>query len=447
MLCCHVLALAFAYTTPGQLGPSIADEPTAASTQAATGYSEAAVNQATPPGPSSSQSAPSSQGGAASLPSSRPKPPATATSQPDSAPDPADTVKMRLALRGCLDYLERNEIENASACYRKLAQTSQGRQAEVAMSLALFTENLEKDREPPRKEMDFAEYVATGKAELIVWAALSGLWLGGLGSVAAGFNLQVAHGFFGALQVSSLLLAPVLLAGALGVATGAVTFLLDEVSAGDANLVRSAIWMGAATSMAVGVVVTERVRSNLGLIPASMLVTSALYPVGAIGLAGLIDLPPGGVALAVSGGAWMGLVSLLGLAMLEMPLSITPSVLLVAGSANVAYLGLLAASPFMPFSRPETWALDLGAALGFLTAAALAFGLRAPNPAIGYGAMAMGTVAGGAMGLGAAYFGRRLVDGLQLPELPNVVAIAPYLEPNNGNQRSPTVGLTFGFSL
>jgi hypothetical protein len=107
---------------------------------------------------------------------------------------------------------------------------------------------------------------------------------------------------------------------------------------------------------------------------------------------------------------------------------------LLAGNAGFAG-GLALASTVLPMSRAETWALDLGGAVGTLASAALAFGLRAPNPMLGYGAMALGCVGG----LGAGLATARLVPPA-LAALPDVVALAPLTVPATG-LGAPSVGV------
>ena len=169
----------------------------------------------------------------------------------------------------CLALLEAGDQEGARACYAAHASPAAGedeRQAALARELADVVSTLRLPPPPeqltaprPANPLDVGALVTSGKAELIVWSALSG-------SFAAELTVWTAIVAVGAVMgtpaiaVGGLLLAPVVggLAG-LGLATTLV-LALPGLTAGDANIVRAFLLLGLFDAVTFGVSAAARLR-------------------------------------------------------------------------------------------------------------------------------------------------------------------------------------------
>lgn len=405
--------------------------------------------------------------------------------EPASSSAPAASAPVAdqgtLVLESCQQRLLARDYLAASVCYRDLAATDPDpdrRRTEAELG-ALAADMATGDERPrlrptaatkpePESESGFAavDYIASGRAELVATAGLYGLWMGGLGAAATLFLVQSASvsSSAAAFVLSSALLMPVV-GGAVGLAAAAIASVsVPDLSAGDVNLLRVAMlagWLNAISAMFLldGMGVTFNsysYGSELTLPPAAapllMAGISGIPLFMALAAVPFVDLPDGGPALASSVAIWGSAIALFGLGAFQVAQDQWPLAIGITGlGADVAALIALGLSTEVAVSRPETWALDIGALLGLGAGAALAFGLGAPNPMLGYGAMGGGILLGGAAGFASAFLARRLLEGLTLPELPdvpNVVAVAPLLAPGSGRgSRSPLVGMTIGFSF
>ncbi|OGQ17385.1 MAG: hypothetical protein A2138_27290 [Deltaproteobacteria bacterium RBG_16_71_12] len=339
----------------------------------------------------------------------------------------------------CLALLEAGDQEGARACYAAHASPAAGedeRQAALARELADVVSTLRLPPPPeqltaprPANPLDVGALVTSGKAELIVWSALSG-------SFAAELTVWTAIVAVGAVMgtpaiaVGGLLLAPVVggLAG-LGLATTLV-LALPGLTAGDANIVRAFLLLGLFDAVTFGVSaaalgVSPGFGNGAPVVAGMVLAQVAATAIG-VGAAAAFDLPEGAGAAAISGALWASVLSVLVVDMFDgfkNGATLVPPMIGLAGNAGFA-AGAALASTVLPLSRTDTWAVDVGGAIGLAGGAALAFGLRAPNPVLGYGAMALGC-AGGMVAGGAA---ARLVPPL-LQSLPDLVAVTPLAMP------------------
>lgn len=455
-------------TATGSQDPTPAREDETAQATSSPG-AQAATDAASPapaPAPDPEAAAPSTMPRA---PSTMPAATGPAESFPSPEPDEVSSSQPGLQLKSCADLLAARQHAEAAECYRLVAaRATAAEDIRTAAALSRLAADMQSAREEAdttaAQDEDKAK-VSTikglllgGRIELVLWTSLFAGYLGVLGDITialglmeAGFNFNDATA---AVGMSGAILAPVLTAaGGAGAAVAASVFLAD-MSPGDTALLRSAMWVGAFNSaaMAIGMaglgdVVPGAYPPEVYYAP-TMLVTAIAAPALAIGAASFVDLPDGGVALATSAGLWTGGLVVAGLAMSRFALPMTPSVAIVAGAANLAFLGTLVASPWLPVSRVDTWALDLGAAVGLGAGAALSIGLRAPNPVLGFGTMALSAAIGGAGGFAASFFGRQILDGIELPQLPELIAAAPVIEPSPDPRRGdPMVGLAMRFAL
>lgn len=339
----------------------------------------------------------------------------------------------------CLALLEAGDHEGARACYA--AQAAPGavddeQRAALARELADVVSTLRLPPAPeqliaprPANPLDVGALVTSGKAELIVWSALSGSFA----VEVTGWTVALATSFIGnapALVAGGLLLAPVVggLAG-LGLATTLV-LALPELTAGDANIARAFLLLGLFDAATLGLSagslgVFQSFGNGAPVLAGMVLVQGAAIAMG-VGAAAMLDLPEGAGAAAISGALWASVLSVLVVDMFDgfkTSAALAPPMVGLVGNAGFV-AGAALASTVLPLSRTDTWAVDIGGAIGLAGGAALAFGLRAPNPMLGYGAIALGCAGGMAAGGAAARLVPPLVDSL-----PELVAVAPLAAP------------------
>ena len=388
-----------------------------------------------------------------------------------------------LVLETCQQRLLAGDYLAASSCYRELAGTEiDPERQRAAAALAGLAADMAPGAQRPASQPDsrpaspaqtqskagiaVVDYVTSGRAEFVAWSGAFGLWLGGLGAASTVLVMQTgsfdspASMFF----VSGALLLPVV-GGVVGLTAASIASVtLPDLSAGDVNLLRVAMLAGALNSISAMFLLNGMgVQFNSydygdgpnlppQFAPLVMAGISGVPVFMALAAIPFVDLPDGGPALASSCGIWSSAIALLAMGALQIPSDQWSMAIGMTGlGADALALVALGVSTQLTVARPDTWALDLGALLGLGVGAALAFGVGAPNPLLGYGAMAGGILLGGAAGFTAAFLARRLLEGMtlpQLPTLPDLVAVAPLLAPGDGRPGSrPLVGMTLGFAF
>lgn len=311
--------------------------------------------------------------------------------------------------------------------------------------------------EPDGGLQQLGEFFTSGKAELLATGTVYGGYLGTLALVDAGFVLFQLLQFpapweLQPVGLGALFLSPIA-GGALGLGLGALTYSLwPEMTAGDANLLRSSLWLGAFNSAVLGILsqgygsrtFPDWWRLGGASVTTAMLAGALVTPGAATALALLTDLPEAAGPLGLSLGAWSGTLAVLGQLMFDLPLRFEEGTLLVGAVANAGYAAGLLASPFVPLTRFETWLLDLGAVAGGLLGTALVLGLRAPNPVLGYGGIGVGLVLGAGTGVA---LGKLVPLGLELVELPTLVAMGPLMLPPGRPGAPPPLGAQVSLRL
>ncbi|HEY4223284.1 MAG TPA: hypothetical protein VGO62_18125 [Myxococcota bacterium] len=314
---------------------------------------------------------------------------------PAAAPDaPVDApVDAPGEYQACLALLRQGQRDNAAACYRERRALDV---ASLVGELALRPPDLT----TPAPPLTFASLLSSGKGELMATSTVAGAVFGG----SLGFLL-------GADQTP---LFP------LGVAAGAVlggsgatlaVLFLPAMTSGDAHFLRAC--------EALGVVdVAALYAASPGALRVSVFSAPIILATGAVGAAGavLFDLPEAGGSLALSAMLWSGTLAWLASSMFALPSALDVAALV----ANAAFVMGALASPFVDVTRGETWAADVGGVVGLVGGIAAATFVRAPNPALGYGIIAGGTIVGVGAGLAAA----RLLP-MRSPATTWVDAVAP----------------------
>lgn len=366
------------------------------------------------------------------------------------APDagPAEPAPPAPDFSACLALLEAGDPEGARACYAAHTDAQQATtddEARIARELADVVSTLklpapaEELRVPaPANPLDVGALVTSGKAELMVTAALTG----GYAAELMVWTLVLATGAINGappLAAGAMMLAPVG-GGLAGLALATTLILaLPQITAGDANIVRAFLLLGAYNSVLVALTGAAFSFSfgNGAPVAAGMLLAQGGATAAGIGVAAFLDLPEGAGAAAISGALWSSVLSMMVVNMFDgLKADPRPAPLVLAAAGNAGFVGGAAlASTILPVSRADTWALDIGGAVGLLGGAALALGLRAPNPVLGYGAMAVGCTGGMVAGVASA----RLLPGV-IDSLPQLVAVAPLVAPSvNGGE--PPIGV------
>lgn len=342
-----------------------------------------------------------------------------------SAPDPVEPAAPDVD--ACLALLRAGQREQAQACYAARAARNDG-QAQLARELADLVGALELtppgDLEPGKPELALGDLVLSGKAELIATSTLVGAY----GATLAATSLvALATGSGASSSLNGLLLlAPVLGGGAgLGLSIAGV-LLVDDLSSGDANAVRALMVLGTFNSImlpldwaALGGSTGD--AASVLFLSMGMLALQGAGIASGLGVAAVTDLHEGAGSFAISAGLWSSVLSILAAdAFGAFKTSPQAGVFLVTAAANAGFIGGLVGAQWLPMSRAETWAVDVGGGVGLLAGASIAVFTRAPNPLIGYGTMAAGTV----LGLGAGFAAARYLPPM-LGGLPEIVALAP----------------------
>ena len=343
-----------------------------------------------------------------------------AVSEVARAPAPIPWLELHVA--NCEGHLAAQRYRRARFCFERGAALSPG-DASALAPLADAAGRLEGAARISRRRAALTDRVAaftlSGKPEMIalaaVWGGFVNIWFAALlGSarISAAPNLGPTGPELAATVFSPVAGGVVGLAGA-----GALTIALgDTLTDGDANLLRVALLSGLAHG-ALALVLLPNYLPSANVLSAESLtggvLLGATVPVAAAGLvAATTEIPAGASALALSA-SWTS-AALFALSVLALDVEIDPLTVGVGALAiaDLAALATVTAGPWLPIERVETWALDLGAVVGFGLGAALAFGIPAPNPLLGWGTMASGLVVGGALGLGAAKLTTFALDAL-----------------------------------
>lgn len=336
----------------------------------------------------------------------------------------------------CLALLQDGKRDEAQRCYAERAR-GDGDDARLARELADVVGSLE--LRPPSVELevpsggttpsqfDVGGLFLTGKAELIATSTLVGAYMATVATT-GGLAALCNTGSCGGPIAATVLVAPVA-GGGLGLGVSTATMLaMSDLSAGDVNAVRAVMLLGTFDSILLSTASMSSFGSNNGAVVLTtfgMFATQAAGVGAGIAVAAFTELPEGAGSLALSAGLWTSVIGVLGANMFGAMRNASPQgvSLFLFGTANLGFVGGMVASPYFPMSRAETWAIDIGGAVGLLAGASLAFQTKAPNPFIGWGTMALGTGIGMGAGFAAARYLPEMVGGL-----PEVVAFAPIVD-------------------
>ncbi|MDP2343712.1 MAG: hypothetical protein Q8O67_22325 [Deltaproteobacteria bacterium] len=330
------------------------------------------------------------------------------------APDPAGHWQEE-----CRALVDKGALQVAADCYRHAAANAAD-DAQLALALADVLLRLElpepKKLEQPRQrrpssssswgfpsaDFDLGDFALSGGAEVAA--------LGFVDGVVVGFVLDAMLVSATGVQNGPgavVLLALPFFGGVAGFGAGLTAMLaLDrELSDGDVHLIRAGLIVApyeAATTALLLVSVTES-SSSTPIVAAGALVSMGLTIGASAAGAALFDVDPSAPSLALSFGWIGGVVGGLVVAAIDPKLQSQQEIQigLVATSLG-AHAGLAAGfalAPALQVSRPAILLVDAGAVVGLLGGTALAFGMRAPNPALGYGTIATATVIGAAAGV------------------------------------------------
>lgn len=378
----------------------------------------------------------------------RPEDPATATADADD-----DLVQLRL--KGCRDRFARGDLGGARVCYEGSAGADRRTVARHVAGTLARVEGLRAERGPNAGER-ISEYVLGGKAELVATSGAYGAYLGAVTDFAVLGLMQSAQltfpsGGLGALVLGSGVLVPVVTGGLTLAGAGVGTWLLEDMTAGQANLVRAGMWLATFDASLVPFITSFHLgnlapgflfRNSFLLTSGTILGVNAVVMGSAITAATLLPehlLPPNAGSLALSAATYGGALTLLGMAMNRFEMDDIDELTLFTLVPNLGFLTGLALAPFVPLTRYETWLMDGGAVVGTLLGAAVVIGLPAGNPVAGYGGIGVGMV----LGAGTAVAVGKLVPlGLDLVPLPDLVAVAPMVLPP-----TPTTPPALGFQV
>jgi hypothetical protein len=246
-------------------------------------------------------------------------------------------------------------------------------------------------------------------------------------------------------------------AGAIAGAAGAYVLVENlHPTTGDISLVASTMWIGAFEGVMLQLSVFNEsfTVSATPLRFATVLGMGTLGLAAGVGLAPLLDVTQGDVAVANSAALWGGVAT--GLAMAAYATdgrSITPAQwpLLLGAGALLPYVGAIAAHPLLEIDRWPSFLIDAGGVTGLLlSGTAVAFLAQAGffNGASPSGAILFvgASSAAGAVGGGAAAW--LVTDVLRsqvtAPALPKI-GLAPTLILDDDNRAAPALALAGRF--
>ncbi|MBM4280447.1 MAG: hypothetical protein FJ137_06680 [Deltaproteobacteria bacterium] len=176
---------------------------------------------------------------------------------------------------------------------------------------------------------------------------------------------------------------------------------------GDVHLVRAGLWTGAFDAACVAAALRGSGGDGRAAALAS-LSTWAIVTGAGLGAATAFDVVDAAPSLGLSS-LWIKALSTgLTLAITDLPAEWPndPSPLIAATTGAVGTasgVGGVLLGDALHLSRGSVWLDHVGAGVGALSALALATGLRAGTPAVGWGSVLSGTLAGTGAGLFAAY--------------------------------------------
>lgn len=400
-----------------------------------------------------------------SPPPSPPPPPAEATPPLAPAPAPAAVEPSRveeqaarvISIDRCLELLRAGQAEEAQRCYaEKASHDDSDRDAALARELADVVgalrlrpptlglraddPNADPNADPTdptasvQKDdpagVDVARLVLSGRAELIATSTLIGGYVVTTAAV-GGYALTCNAFGCGGPSIGLLFLAPVV-GGFAGLGASTAIMLTDtQLTPGDVNAVRAIMLLGAFDSIMLPIH-ANATGFNSGNASAALLSLGMVVVQGAgIGAGALVamdtDLHEGAGSFALSTGLWSSVLTVLAVNSVGgfKNRSANDIALVIDASVNLGFIGGMIASPYLPMSRAETWAIDIGGGVGLAAGASLAVFSRAPNPFLGYGTMAVGT----AVGMGAGFMTARYLPDVVVG-LPEIVALAPIAVPD-----------------
>ena len=332
----------------------------------------------------------------------------------------------------CRTLVDKGALEIAADCYRHAAAADADAALALALADVLTRVQLREpmveqptSRPPPSFSSTFTlrdfgaeRFVISGRAEVVVLGVVDGVGVGigmavmavsTLGSSAAA--LALALPLFGAV-------------GGFGSGLTAMLVLDEHLSDGDVHLIRAGLVVAAFEGVTTAMFLVTAGMTSSFLIPivAGASLTAFALTVGTTAAAAsLFDVDPSAPSLGLSFGWIGGVVGLL--AARAVDVRSTPqqhaqlALLATSLGVHVGLAGGLALAPALGASRGGILLVDAGAVVGLLGGSALAFGLKAPNPLLGYGSIATGTLVGAAVGVvGAALLGPG--DGKQQAALP-----------------------------
>ncbi len=311
----------------------------------------------------------------------------------------------------CRVLVDKGAIDDAADCYGDAAaDAANDDDAAFAIALAdvvsharLKAPVVERAvrRDAVDNGFDLGDFAYDGRAEVTGLGFVNG---GIVGTAIAGLATSVGY------TDLTLTLLPV--AGAVvggGGAAGAMLLLGDDkLSAGDVHVLRFGLLLAPYESLTVGTLLGAA-NAGTGVVAASVVVVSAATVAASVGVAAGFDVDPAAPSLATSFGWIGGTTAALLWAASDLPPSSSTfqqGIAIGALGAHAGIVGGFAAAPALHLTRPATLLVDAGGAAGFLVGSALAFGLNAPNPQLGYGSIAVA----GLVGAGAGVVGAIVVS-------------------------------------
>jgi hypothetical protein len=249
---------------------------------------------------------------------------------------------------------------------------------------------------------------------------LSSAWLH-RGSVEAGLHgvvLGATAGFVGASAVLAALRTSEAASLPWLVVTPAVTGLIGGAAAiggaavldaevDDISFVASTTWAG----LGLATLLQFAVLAESGDVAAPAVGLTSILAGATAGLgAGLVlaptlDVTSGDAALANSALVWGGTLGFLGAGVFGNAtggLSLGQGTLIMATGSGLAWLGAMAAHPFVELHRVSTWIIDAGGVAGLLLGASAAVVVSSAGSTASWGAVLGGTALGLATGAGLA---------------------------------------------
>lgn len=304
----------------------------------------------------------------------------------------------------CRALVDRGALDAAADCYGSVA-ASNDEEAELAAALVdvVTRVRLQQEQTPAALEVsgfDIAGFASSGRAELVVGGFVDGAVVGSGAAIALGGRAAATDPAFAVLP---------LLGGVVGGGASTALALAPPTwfGPGDVHVMRLASLL-APVEAATAASLASTVAAGDAVVGGSIVVATAATVGAGAAFAALSDVDPDAPSLAFSFG-WVGGATAFfalsatdyahdGFGIREQQLATVVTAL----GVNAGVVAGFAVAPALELSRPATLLVDGGAAVGLLGGAALAFAVRAPNPAIGYGTIATSTIVGAGLGVVAA---------------------------------------------